>query len=1048
MNTPSVFPPTLIRASAGTGKTFQLTNRFIALLAAGEKPERILATTFTRKAAGEIHTRVVQRIASAAASQKDAQELGDFIGIPGFSSQDATVVLQQLVDKQHRLRICTLDSFCVQIARCFSLELGLLPGWRILDEATWRRLKRESVRDLCSIPDSREFVELMRLLNKGDVRRSVQARIEEQIGSIYGVFLDARPEAWSWLSAPEPPPTKEVKAALQKLEAFEVPETGKGEPNSHWQKALSRSRDLFLAENWREFVKVGLVTRVIQATAGEVVLFATKPISADLVKIFQPLIQHSSSILIGEIVNQTRALSVLLNLFDQSYRSLKEAEGGVEFGDIKRLISESSLFGTMLEVYYRLDSSIGHVLLDEFQDTSRDEWLIVEPIVEEILASADGESSFFCVGDVKQAIYGWRGGVAHIFESLQQRWPHLSPEPLDTSFRSSPVIMQFINAVFEDLENNPALEAVSEAARRWQSGFRLHRTARTELDGFVSMACHRVDENGEYCPAESAAQVVQSVQVKTPAATIGVLVRTNQEVAQIGLALTRIGISASGEGGSYITDSCAVNVVLALFYLVDHPGDSISAFHLSCSALGDFFGLNNYRDTEQIHQVRTDVLKAINSNGYGRTVSEYVRYLEAFVDVSERRRLAQLKELAFAFDKNQGARVEEFIRFIEQQKIDDASADQVRVMTVHQSKGLEFDVVVLPDLDGSLDRSSLEKLLLWRNNPIEPPCQISSFTGQEVRALDPRLVEMHSQGLLARIEEELSLLYVALTRARQCLQLLIAPKKRRSGFPLSAAGVLRAALTPDKQPVAGESLFEMGDVDWWRSFESEEVADKASEGAIEFPVLKQGVRKRGLAWVSPSQCEGGQLVDGSESFMRSQSAFRRGTALHSLFELVEWDPGDGVAEREITRALKRCGISDPNSIDIYRTEFLKMLSGPSLCNLFCRDRYTATEELRVEREYPFAIRLEGTLLSGVIDRLVLCSSAGEITHAEIIDFKSDDLSLRSGGSVDTKRLAERKKYYLPQMEAYCSAVHLLFGVAEEKIVRTLVFVAHDLVCEV
>src|SRR6185295_8810312 len=91
------FSAKLVRASAGSGKTFALSSRFIALLAHGERPERILATTFTRKAAGEILERVYERLAAAALDEGAASELAGHIAKPGFSSADAQHVLSRLI---------------------------------------------------------------------------------------------------------------------------------------------------------------------------------------------------------------------------------------------------------------------------------------------------------------------------------------------------------------------------------------------------------------------------------------------------------------------------------------------------------------------------------------------------------------------------------------------------------------------------------------------------------------------------------------------------------------------------------------------------------------------------------------------------------------------------------------------------------------------------------------------------------------------------------------------------------------------------------------
>ncbi len=119
----------MIRASAGTGKTYQLSNRYLQLAADGQPAEQLLASTFARKAAGEILARVLIRLAEAATDETKRKELARAIDRP-LAASECRVLLAGLVGELHRLRIGTLDSFFVQLAGYFTLELGLPGGWR------------------------------------------------------------------------------------------------------------------------------------------------------------------------------------------------------------------------------------------------------------------------------------------------------------------------------------------------------------------------------------------------------------------------------------------------------------------------------------------------------------------------------------------------------------------------------------------------------------------------------------------------------------------------------------------------------------------------------------------------------------------------------------------------------------------------------------------------------------------------------------------------------------------------------------------------------
>ena len=122
----------MILASAGSGKTYALTNRFVALLAAGAAPERIVALTFTRKAAGEFFDEILGKLARAASDANFAARLAADIGRPALGTAEFLGLLRGVVDAMPRLRLGTLDGFFARIVRAFPLELGLTGDFEIL----------------------------------------------------------------------------------------------------------------------------------------------------------------------------------------------------------------------------------------------------------------------------------------------------------------------------------------------------------------------------------------------------------------------------------------------------------------------------------------------------------------------------------------------------------------------------------------------------------------------------------------------------------------------------------------------------------------------------------------------------------------------------------------------------------------------------------------------------------------------------------------------------------------------------------------------------
>src|SRR5437762_2038857 len=167
------FPHVVIRASAGTGKTYQLAVRFIGLLASGARPDEILATTFTRKAAGEILDRVLFWLAKAAADDGERARLAEEIDRKSLSAAQCRELLIATVRQLHALRVGTLDSYFLQVATSFGPELGLPPGWSICDELMDALLRDEAIELVLARGRLSDLATLVHSLTKGAAARSI-----------------------------------------------------------------------------------------------------------------------------------------------------------------------------------------------------------------------------------------------------------------------------------------------------------------------------------------------------------------------------------------------------------------------------------------------------------------------------------------------------------------------------------------------------------------------------------------------------------------------------------------------------------------------------------------------------------------------------------------------------------------------------------------------------------------------------------------------------------------------------------------------------------
>jgi ATP-dependent exoDNAse (exonuclease V) beta subunit len=1047
------FPHVVIRASAGTGKTFQLSNRFIGL-SAQEPLNTILATTFTRKAAGEILSRVLLRLADAALDPRKLAELARHVGGEQLDRARCLEVLQAMVRQLHRLRVSTLDSFFIQIARSFGLELGLPPGWEITDEITDLGLRREAVRAVLHDEATTDVVKLMHLLTKGEASRSVSEQIAALVQGLYGIYCEAPAEAWQSLARPKRLTAAELLAAVAAIEQVALPD-GKRYPKARQQDLDSVARD-----DWAAVLGKGLGAKILDGTEE----FYGKPIPAEIVSAYRPLVEHAKAVLLGRIADQTEATGKLLGRFDAAYQRLKLARRALRFEDVTRRLAAAAMAERMDEVLYRLDGQVSHLLLDEFQDTSALQWRVLRPFARRVVEEGTVRS-FFAVGDVKQAIYGWRGGVAEIFEALDEELGRLPSRSLNESFRSAPVVIDCVNQVFTGIATNAVLAAkYAAAAEKWSTRFARHTTARTALPGYCRMiAAPQADEGQpqDVTTLRFAAEEVVGLHQQAPGLEIGVLVRRNQAVARLIYELRSRGIDASEEGGNPLTDSPAVQLMLSLLTLVDHPGDTTARFHVATSPLAASVALTDATDASAACRFADATRRALMSEGYGPILQRWARQLRGACDRRDVSRLGQLVELAYGYENRATTRADDFVALVRQQKVEDPTSAAVRVMTVHQAKGLQFDIVVLPELDVPISGQPPE-VVAGSAKPAAPIERVCRYVAKELRGILPpqfqRMFAAHEERV---VEESLCLLYVALTRAVSALHIVIAPSKaNEKTLPATFAGVLRAALCGPAPLAAGAVPYAHGDAGWYEPVVGEKgetppadhTVGQASRAArLRLPERPQQP-SRGLDHRHPSGLEGGNRVDLAVQLrLEKGAALDRGTLLHAWFQQIGWleegEPEDGL----LRKAAHELGLDALDLPELLR-QFRRALQMPTISSALRRATYERPlrpgtvcavhaapgmvhARWELWRERPFAIRDGDTILSGKFDRVVALYDGEQAVGADVLDYKTDRLPCDDPRAVDA-----RVDVYRPQLEAYRRAAARLLGLDAGRISARLLFV--------
>lgn len=850
--------PTLVRASAGTGKTYQLTARLLRILLQGAAPETILATTFTRKAAGEILDRVLLTLAEAADPDDDdaLQRLREQVGIATLPRSACRQLLEKLVRNIHRLRICTLDSLFAQLARSFPFELGLPPAWRLTDEIEEGWLRERAVDGVVSTLDQSEMTAMLSMLGKGEVRRSVSRELLQVVDAAYSIQRQCGPEVWKRLIAPRQPDPDELLAAAT---AFR-----QSQPRQKRHRTkLEQLADRLERGELDQLVGDTLIGHIGRARRGHCeLLYGRAPFPEGLDQAFDRLYAAVRSQVLSLLCAQNEATGDVLIAYDHHIESLKTASRSLGFEDVTVRLAQQFNRLDERSIARRMDGVIDHVLLDEFQDTSPAQWQVLLPLIRRVTetdeASGTVESrdqlprSFFCVGDTKQAIYGWRGGVAEIFDAVTDEINDIDVVRHNTSYRSSPVVIEAVNRTFANLPRHPLVaeanqrdpsdKAAYEAAaiRRFARRFPRHTSIKRQLPGHVKLLTASgteqpdVESRRRSC-FETAADLTASINRQQPAASIGVLTRTNRGVAEMIYLLERDGVDVSQEGGNPLTDSVAVELVLSTLMMVEHPGDGRWAFHVQGSPLGP-------RQEIESGQLR----RRIEDCGITETIEFIGGLLAPYCDDRETLRLKQLVHESLRYERQPSPRLRDFVRRIREKRVERPRAAAVRVMTVHQAKGLEFDAVVLPELDGNLARPSGNCIADIRNLA-RPPRGITRYLNQKSwHFLSRRWQRAFGQQAEAVMTEALCLLYVAMTRARQSLQLVIAPAKKAEFTNRTPASLVYHALDCQADPSRAEqTLFELGDPGWAASIDREPMAAEAEprQSRIRFRPLPELVRR-------------------------------------------------------------------------------------------------------------------------------------------------------------------------------------------------------------
>ena len=634
---------------------------------------------------------------------------------------------------------------------------------------------------------------------------------------------------------------------------------------------------------------------------------------------------------------------------------------------------------------------------------------------------------------------------------------------MGTSWRSSPVILDFVAEVFRDLPANRVVERIDVGpgvASTWMEDF-TELTAARDLPGHVCVHLAPGDVGRSAIQPNllrRAAEIVKNPHEQIPGRSIGVLATRNKVVGYLMDELRAAGVHASGEVGTYLTDTPPVNALLSLLHLADHPSDRSALYHVARTPLGEVVRLRDKEDMGAARTVAGRIRIQLLAEGYGSTLGRWVHELAPRCDTGEVQRLLQLVELGHRWDDHATLRPTDFTRYVAGEAVEDPSSALVQVMTVHRSKGLEFDAVVLPELYASLAPEGGEVLIPQRDPDTGLVTQVYPAMSTEYRAFFPDVEAADGELRAAELRDGLSVLYVAITRAKHALHLILPPE---GGSARHSAGLIREALNlHDQEADEAALLRERGDSRWFRGLE-EDLDPKGAEAAEVpeedvdairapgAPLLRSSTAGRGrnLARRSPSSLEGGDRVDLSLALrLDAAPARHRGNVVHAWCKEIEWIE-DGIGDDDALSSIARVaapGMSDDQIANLI-TEFRGWMAEEPVRDALSRSVFPSDlfTSVHVDNELPFVRHVGDEIQEGVIDRLVLIQREGRVAQAEILDFKTD--SIESG---DDNALVARTAHYRAQIVAYCDVVREQYGLAEGEVRGKLVFLGTGVIRDV
>ncbi len=754
-----------LKASAGSGKTFALSVRFLALLFKGANPSEILTLTFTKKATAEMKERILDYLKilqkenledekEKEKSQNILKELEEKYRLdPSLVQNSAQKIYQRFLNAE--IRISTIDAFFQSILRKFCWFVGLSANFEVNEDTKAHQQQLNA--SFLSALDNKQLEEL-------------------------SVFIT---QCLSYDSYTSDSVLERLRFLKNKLYLFDP---NKKEPafdeEGFLEKLRNLNRQIQSVETASDTAKKAIKCDDFRGFLNSSLTWLEKKSEYRYFKKFKDEIPTLESEC-EEIENDLKryyeakesALFKKFPKFIQLYDRATSKIQALDFDAIKDKVH--ALLNGYEEMpaeffYFRLDSKIAHILIDEFQDTSLNDYKILAPFIDEIKAGigqAKWHRSVFFVGDVKQSIYAFRGSFSSLFESVSKDFYH---DNLEFNHRSSPLIINYVNTIFKKAYQNSPTAYLEQKYPKASS----NNHAR---DGYVKVSL--VADERELLLEQILQEAKNLLEHRIDPKDITILCTRNKDALEIKSYLQKnlSAIHPSTESSAKLSQFVESKIIKnALEYaLAEEP-------------YKPFYKHSVLKLAGYLHD---DAIALADFNPKKESVAGFVwKVMEWFELYTE---CAQIcLELAVGCED-----ANEFLEKLEAKEIASFKAEGAQIMTIHKSKGMQFPYVIVCERLGK-PKSNNSNQFLEEYSGTELIRLYYRMKNREV--VDKDYARALDKEEAAKDHEETNVYYVAFTRAELGLIVVAKDKKgmreKLDLFPLEE-GEIAPVISSQKEPL-------------------------------------------------------------------------------------------------------------------------------------------------------------------------------------------------------------------------------------------------------